>query len=319
MTWLILTLSCIVLWGITDVLYKASSDYDDPLSHYKTFVWIGIVMAMAGGIMAVWSDTLFDSLKKLEDNLYLIPVCLFYAVALLFGLLGKRHLQASVFSSLENIDGAMAAIILGLYFLLTGSDEASDGIGVMTIIATVIIVIGVVLLGIQEHTLSKQQAQPSVDKKNHRLGALALLFPIIYNLADAVTMSEIGFTVSDETEIIIPDNDFFIFECMGFALVAVFVWLYMLIVKKYSYNPFQEEELIRCGAATGETFGTMTFIFATAINPVLTAPIASSYFLITIVLARVFLKERLTKKQYLSLAILVVGIALLGLSEIFGI
>jgi drug/metabolite transporter (DMT)-like permease len=34
-------------------------------------------------------------------------------------------------------------------------------------------------------------------------------------------------------------------------------------------------------------------------------------------LARVFLKERLTKKQYLSVALVIAGIALLGISEIF--
>jgi drug/metabolite transporter (DMT)-like permease len=33
-------------------------------------------------------------------------------------------------------------------------------------------------------------------------------------------------------------------------------------------------------------------------------------------LARIFLKERLTKKQYLSLVFLIAGIALLGISEI---
>ena len=115
----------------------------------------------------------------------------------------------------------------------------------------------------------------------------------------------------------IPATDFFIFECAGIALVSVLVWLYLLIAKKQVYNPFQPEEFVRCSAATGETFGTMTFIFAAGINPVLTAPITSSYCLVTIVLARIFLKERLTKKQYISLAFLVLGIALLGISEIF--
>jgi drug/metabolite transporter (DMT)-like permease len=52
-------------------------------------------------------------------------------------------------------------------------------------------------------------------------------------------------------------------------------------------------------------------------NPILTAPISSSYCLVTLVLGRIFLKERLTKKQYMSLAFLVIGIALLALSEIF--
>jgi drug/metabolite transporter (DMT)-like permease len=61
----------------------------------------------------------------------------------------------------------------------------------------------------------------------------------------------------------------------------------------------------------------MAYIFAAGSNPILTAPITSSYCLVTIILARIFLKERLTKKQYLSLAFLVIGIALLGISEIF--
>ena len=316
MSWLLLTLSCIILWGITDILYKKSSNYNDPLSQYKTFVWIGIVMAPAGIIMAICSDTLLDSIMMVKDNLYLIPLCVFYAIALFFGLLGTKHLDASVISPLENIDGAMAAIILYFFFLFTGRSHITDKIGLVQLVGTVAIVAGVILLSIQEQSLSKQETHLSEDKKRHRLGALALIFPMIYNLVDAVSMVAVGITVSEETEVAIPDIDFFIFESLGFVIVAICMWLYMLIVKKYKYNPFKKEELVRCGAATGETFGTMAYIFAVASNPILTAPITSSYCLVTIVLARIFLKERLTKKQYLSLAFLVVGIALLGVSEI---
>ena len=316
MTWLLLTLSCIILWGITDILLKKSLDYSDSLSQYKTFVWIGIVMAPAGVIMAICSDTLLDSIMMVKDNLYLIPLCVFYAIALVFGLLGAKHLDASVVSPLENIDGAMAAIILYFFFLFTGRSHITDKIGLVQVVGTVAIVAGVILLGIQEQSLSKQEAHLSEDKKRHRLGALALIFPIIYNLVDAVSMVAVGITVSEETEVAIPDIDFFIFESLGFVVVAICVWFYMLIIKKYKYNPFKKEELVRCGAATGETFGTMAFTFAVGISPILTAPITSSYCLVTIVLARIFLKERLTKKQYLSLAFLVVGIALLGVSEI---
>ena len=274
-------------------------------------------MAPVGVIMAICSDTLFDSVMMVKDNLYLIPLCIFYAIALFFGLLGMKHLDASVVSPLENIDGAMAAIILYFYFLFAGYRNVTDSIGIMDTIATVSIVAGVVLLGIQEQTLSKQEAHLAEDKRKHRLGALALIFPIIYNLVDAVSMVATGITVSEETDVAIPDTDFFVFESLGFVAVAIFLWLYMLIVKKYKYSPFKKEELVRCGAAAGETFGTMTYIFAVGSNPILTAPITSSYCLVTIVLARILLKEQLTKKQYLSLAFLVVGIVLLGISEIF--
>ena len=316
MTWLLLTLSCIILWGITDILLKKSLDYSDSLSQYKTFVWIGIVMAPAGVIMAICSDTLLDSIMMVKDNLYLIPLCVFYAMALFFGLLGAKHLDASVVSPLENIDGAMAAIILYFFFLFTGRSHITDKIGLVQLVGTVAIVVGVVLLGIQEQSLSKQETHLSENKKRHRLGALALIFPIVYNLVDAVSMVAVGITVSEETDVAIPDIDFFIFESLGFVVVAICVWFYTLIIKKYKYNPFKKEELVRCGAATGETFGTMAFTFAVGISPILTAPITSSYCFVTIVLARIFLKERLTPKQYLSLAFLVVGIALLGVSEI---
>ena len=316
MPWLLLIFSCIILWGITDILYKKSSDYNDPLSQYKAFVWIGMVMGLAGAIMAICSDTLRDSIMMVKDNLYLIPLCIFYALAMFFGLLGAKHLDASVVSPLENIDGAITAIILYMFFFLTGRSHVTDSIGIMDIIGTVAITTGVIFLGIQEHKLSKQEMNLEEDKKKHRLGALALIFPIIYNLVDAVSMVAVGITVSEETEVAIPDIDFFIFESLGFLVVAICMWLYMLIAKKYKYNPFKKKELVRCGAATSETLGTMTYIFAVAGNPILTAPITSSYCLVTVVLARIFLKERLTKKQYLSVAFVIVGIVLLGISEI---
>ena len=319
MPWLLLIFFCIILWGITDILYKKSSDCNDPLSQYKAFVWIGMVMGLAGAIMVICSDTLRDSVMMVKDNLYLIPLCIFYALAMFFGLLGAKHLDASVVSPLENIDGAITAIILYMFFFLTGRSHVTDSIGIMDIIGTVAITTGVIFLGIQEHKLSTQEMNLEEDKKKHRLGALALIFPIIYNLVDAVSMVAVGITVSEETEVAIPDIDFFIFESLGFLVVAICMWLYMLIAKKYKYNPFKKEELVRCGAATSETLGTMTYIFAVAGNPILTAPITSSYCLVTVVLARIFLKERLTKKQYLSVAFVIVGIVLLGISEIIGI
>ena len=326
MSWFLLTLACVILWSVTDILYKASSPQNDPLSHYKTFIWIGIVMALAGCIMSTWSHTLLDSLKVVtQDLLYLVPLGIIYAAALLFGLLGKKHLAASVVSSLENIGGALVAIIIYYYYLLTGYILPSYEFGTMDFIATISIIIGVILIGKNEQEMLHQEAQLPEDKKNHRLGALALFFPILYTLIDVFSVAEIGGIngnsgiIDSADEVFIPAIDFFIFECAGIALISIFVWLYLWIVKKHVYNPFQPEEFVRCSAATGETFGTMTFIFAAEIDPVLTAPITSFHCILTIVLARVFLKERLSKKQYISLGFVVFGVVLLAFADIFGL
>ena len=319
MTWIFLIIFSIIIWGITDVLLKKSLNVSDSLSQFKTFIWIGLMMAPVGLILIICSDTLIDSIRLLRDNLYLIPLCIFYIIAMFFGILGTKHLDASIVSPLENIDGAIAAIILYFFFLFTDRSHIIEKIGVVDILATIIIVISIIFLGIQEHRLSKQEISFDKMKRKNRFGALVLIFPIIYNIVDAVSMVAVSITVSGEMDVSIPDIDFLIFECVGFALFSVIAWLYLLIFKKHLYNPFKKMELSRCGAGIGETLGTMAFTFAVAINPVLTAPITSSYCLVTIVMARIFLKERLTQKQYLSLAFLVVGIALLGVSEIFSV
>lgn len=69
MPWLLLTLSCIILWGFTDILLKKSLDYSDPLSQFKTFIWIGLVAALSGAIAAFSSDTLSDSIKMVADTI----------------------------------------------------------------------------------------------------------------------------------------------------------------------------------------------------------------------------------------------------------
>ena len=319
MTWLILTISSIILWGVTDILLKKSLNYSDPLSQYKTFIWIGLVTVPVCVIMAACSDTLPESIRIVAKNPYIIPVNIFYVVALFFGLLGAKYLDASVVSPLENIDGAITAIIIYLFFFFTGHSNVTDNIGAIDIIGTGAITVGVVLLGIQEQKLSNKEVNLDENKKKHRLGALALLFPIVYNLADAVSMVATGIMVSGETEFSIPDIDYIFFESFAFSLFALFVWLFILIAKKHVYNPFKKTELYCFAAATCETVGTMAFTFAVAINPILTAPVTSSYCLVTIILAHIFLKERLTKKQYLSLVFLVAGIALLGVSEIISV
>ena len=96
MIWFLLTLSCIVLWGATDILLKKSLHHSDTLSQYKTFIWMGLVMALAGVVMAFCSTTLPESIKMVGDNLYLIPLCVFYVIALFFGLLGTKHTNSTL-------------------------------------------------------------------------------------------------------------------------------------------------------------------------------------------------------------------------------
>ena len=125
------------------------------------------------------------------ENLYLIPLSVFYAIALLFGLLGKKHLDASVVSPLENIDGAMAAIVLYLFFLLSGRSHITDSIGMMDLIGTV--VIGV---GLPYPTAEREACREYYDERCDAGKEYAYLYPGMNRVLQAA-----GRVIRDERDV----------------------------------------------------------------------------------------------------------------------
>ena len=71
----------------------------------------------------------------------------------------------------------------------------------------------------------------------------------------------------------------------------------------------------KCIAACCEEFGQIFYIYAMANNPVLAAPTVASYCIISIILSRIFLKEKLKINQYICIITVVIGIVILGISE----
>ena len=69
------------------------------------------------------------------------------------------------------------------------------------------------------------------------------------------------------------------------------------------------------GAAVFETAGQFAYVYAMSGNGVVAAPIVASYSIVAVLLSRIFLKEKLTKKQYAAVVIVMAGIALMGLAE----
>jgi drug/metabolite transporter (DMT)-like permease len=64
-----------------------------------------------------------------------------------------------------------------------------------------------------------------------------------------------------------------------------------------------------------ETAGQLTYVYAMSGNGAIAAPILSSVCVVSLLLSRIFLKEKLTKKQYLFIGIIIVGILMLAVLE----
>ena len=99
----------------------------------------------------------------------------------------------------------------------------------------------------------------------------------------------------------------------SFALFALGLFIFMK-AKKVKFGPIpQHKDTIL--AAVFETAGQFTYVYALSGNGAIAAPIISSVCVVSLLLSRIFLKEKLSWKTYVFIGVVIVGILLLAVSE----
>ena len=330
MNWFVAALICILGWGFADLFYKKGTDETDRYSHLKIAVWVGLVMGVAAFAMLPFSETSFSFTGLIVNAAKYSPASLCYIVSMVIGYAGLRYLEVSIVSPVQNASGAMSAIFMMVYFLAVGRISSfSDEFDVPTLIGTVLIVAGVIALAVFEQRYARAEklsleaktadgAAPDEKKadRKYRFGALALLFPLLYCLFDTLGTSADGIILDEEVGLGLGEIDVLILYGLTFFLAGIVAWVFLWIKEKKPYNPFAKHELVNKGpAALCEEFGQFFYVFAMAGNPVVAAPMVASYCIVSLLLGRLLLKEKLKVAQYACVAAVVVGIVLLGVSE----
>ena len=327
MSWFFYSLICILGWGGADLFYKRGTDPEDKYSHLKIAVWVGLVMGVVALILLPFSESGFSPASLVVNAFKYTPASLAYIISMVIGYAGLRYLEVSIVSPVQNASGAFSMIVMVIFFFITGTvnDDLGD-FSVLNIIGTVIIIAGVVALAIVENNLSRKEAdtlaKTAEEKKQNRkyqYGALALLFPILYCFFDTIGTAADGIILDDEVGLGLGEIDVLILYGLTFLLAGIGCYVYMLIRTKKPYNPFEKKEVLNKGvAACFEEFGQIFYVFAMSRKPVLAAPMVASYCIVSVILSRIFLKEKLKVSQYACVAAVIVGILLLGISEGLG-
>lgn len=342
MSWFIVALITLLCWGCADLFYKkSSSDSDDKVSHLKIAIMVGVVMGITAVVFLLLPllDPLFKHLPSgiydfVSGNLYpeggfsfinmleYSPASLMYILSMIIGYAGMRYLEISIISPVQNASGALSSIIMILYFLAVGKiSSIGEQMDVLTIIGVVLIVFGMIFLAIVENRIGKTLTK---EEKKYRMGALALVFPLLYCLFDTLGTAAdgiildggdtgFGFVLNLGIDVPFGEIDAIIAYGLTFFMASVVCFLYLLIFKKQLYIPFKEKD--KTVAALFENFGQIFYVFAMASNPVVAAPMISSYCIVSVILSRIFLKEKLKLNQYITVGLVIAGIVLLGISE----
>ena len=306
MSWLFFSVATALLWGTAELFYKKGAQPNEKYSHLKICVWVGIVM----GAHAIFTLLTQDIGYNPVNLLVYLPVSLFYIISMAFSYFGMRFLEESISDPIENTAGVICVLLFAIFM--------GDEFSLLTWIAVGVITIGVVGVSFLENR------GETVRKKTYGkvLAVVAFIMPFLYALLDAVGtfLDDAFFLVEDIANAPFVDVTEETIEAVAntsyeltFALFALCLFIFLKAKKvKFGPMPQHKDKLL---AAVFETAGQFTYVYALGGVDAVAAPILSSVCIVSLLLSRIFLKEKLPKKTYAFIAIVIIGILLLAVAE----
>ena len=306
MSWLFFSIATAVLWGTAELFYKKGAQPNEKYSHLKICVWVGVVM----GAHAIFT-LLTQNIDYNPINLLVYaPVSLFYIISMAFSYFGMRFLEESISDPIENTAGVICVLLFAIFM--------GDEFSVLTWVAVGVITVGVVGVSYLEN----HGETPRKKNLGKKLAIVSFCMPFLYALLDAfgTFLDDAFFLVEDIASAPFVDVTEETMEAVAntsyeltFALFALGLFLFMKAKKvKFGPVPQHKDKIL---AAVFETAGQFTYVYALGGVDAIAAPILSSVCVVSLLLSRIFLKEKLSWKTYAFIAVVIVGILLLAVAE----
>lgn len=300
--WFVLSLVALLCWSGSDLFSKIGSKPDDKYSQWKMVVAVGLVM----GIHAAFEIFVNGVQINWSAILTYLPASALYISSMILGYIALRYIELSVSSPVCNSSGAIASLFMIIFFFkMSGIETQSQLVG--TIFGIIACGIGVVGLGFAEMGEDEEVKLKRQEKANVKYSKswIAIVLPILYCFIDAAgTIADTFILETLDENVANVAYELTFLACGGIAAIYVFA------IKRD--KPTVKREFPKVVGAVCETAGQFAYIMALAQNSVAAAPIVCCYCALSVVWGAIFLKERLSWKHYVAIAITIAGIVLLG-------
>jgi len=300
--WLFFTFATTLLWGLAELFYKKGSHADEKYGHLKVCVMVGAVMGVHAVFTLLTSDIAYDP----KNLIAYLPVSLCYILSMACSFFGLRFIEESLADPIENTAGAMCSVLCVIFL--------GESIAPMVWVAIAIIVVGIVGVGYMERSGEVNRK----GKLGNKLAIIAFAMPFCYALIDAFgSFLDIIFLEMETSPLIgITEENIELVANVSYELTFAICGLILFIFMKLKNVKFElPKQKDKLAAAVCETAGQLTYVYAMSGNGAIAAPILSSVCVVSLLLSRIFLKEKLTKKQYMFIAIIIIGILMLAVIE----
>ena len=300
--WLMFTLATTLLWGLAEIFYKKGSHENEKFDHLRVCIMVGAVMGIHAVFTLMTSGISYDP----KNLIVYLPVSLCYIISMACSFFGIRFIEESLSDPIENTSGAMCTVLCAILL----GDEIAPAVW----FAIAIIVVGILGVSYAEQDAGRDRKR----RLGKKLAAVAFAMPFCYALIDAIgCVLDIYFLEMETSPLIgITEENIELVANISyeltFAICGIILLAYMMYKKVKFELPKQKDKAL---AAICETAGQLTYVYAMSGNGAIAAPIISCVCVVSLLLSRVFLKEKLTKKQYMFITVIIVGVLMLAVLE----
>lgn len=317
MIWVILTVVSVAIWGLADMLSKKGTEPEDPFSHIRFVICTGVAMLVFTPFFRAFSESGASLPQLLAQYPVFLLITLAYVVSLLLSFFSFRHLEASVASPLCNTSAAMILLMLLAFYLFSGRRRGVlELLTPLNVLASLLVCGGVIAVGIVRSAEEEQmQERRELVQTLKRYGAAAILFPLMSAFFDALESVGDSLMVDAEAGAGIGSIDYMRLWAATYLLICIPLWIYLLVKEKKAYQPFSKKEGLKLASGLAEVTAYTLYILALEREPFFVSFLSSTYCVFSILFCRVFLKEKLSKGQYLCIAVIIAGLALFGIAE----
>lgn len=310
--WFIFIILTVLLWAMTSLIYKAGI-HDDAEKHIdiKYSVSVGIVFFVISLIYLIMRDEPFSIL---ESAVRYWPMTLFglaYPVINTISFNGYIYNEVSVESPIEGISGGTSTILLIAVYLILGRVESiSKLLTPLRTTGILIILFSIALLAYVRNREGRRKEQQSSDApgagwKWRGLGTL--IFPVLFSVIDSLETVVSGICLDSTYGYSMPTGDSVIIVGMLYSIFSLGCWIYILVKEHEIYNPLKKENLPRILGSVTDNVGIVFYSYAMAIDSISTDPVLAVYPVFSMIGGRIFMKEKISPVQYISVLLIVVG------------
>ena len=301
--WFLFAICTTLIWGLAEFFYKRGARPEEKYAHLKTCIFVGAVMGLHAVVTLCTGDFRYDPVNLIRY----LPVSLLYIVSMACSFFGMRFIEESISDPIENTSGAICTV---LCVIILG-----DTISVPAVAAIILMVAGILGLGF----LDQESAEKRKKKMGSVMAVVAFAMPLVYAVLDAFGSFLDVFYLEDPAQSpllgVTGENIELVANTsyeLSFAFCAVLLFLFLKVKKVPLDLPRQKDKIL---AALCETAGQFTYVYAMSRNGALSAPVISSVCVVSLILSRLFLGEKLSRRQYLFIALTITGIIALSVIE----